>query len=57
MTNISMPVYVTRKTAGGMTGQLSLNAYVALTILMLLTANALLWGGIGIYEGIKLVVS
>lgn len=52
----SIPVYVTRKTADGKTGSLSLSIWTALLVLLLVWLNAVIWGCIGIYEAVRLVL-
>lgn len=52
----TMPVYVTRKTAGGTTGQLSISIWLALLILLFVLLNAILWGAYGVFEVVRLWV-
>lgn len=50
------PVYVTRKTADGYTGSLSLSIWMQLLVLLLLWFNAVIWGCVGLYEAVRVVV-
>jgi len=53
----AMPVYVTRKTANGYTGQVSLAVIWVMLILILLATNVILWGGIALYEGVNYIAA
>jgi len=50
-----MPLYVTRKTANGETGSLSISVWSALLILLLVVFNIIVWGLIGLYEAARVV--
>lgn len=54
--NISMPIYVTRKTADGDTGSLSMSIWMQLLVLFLLWLNAVIWGCLGIYKAVRVVI-
>lgn len=51
----SIPVYVTRKTADGYTGSLSLSIWMQLLALLLVWGNGVAWGLIGLYEAVRVV--
>ena len=46
--NKNMPVYVTRETADGLTGSLSMSIWMALLAMLLIWVNIIVWGIIGI---------
>ena len=52
----SMPVYVTRKTADGYTGQASLSAWLVMLILLLVAYNAVGWGIFGLATLVQTVL-
>lgn len=54
--NQTSPVYVTRKSASGETGELSLSIWMQLVVLLLLWLNAVIWGAIGVYEAVRVVI-
>lgn len=51
-----MPIYVTRKTADGTTGSLSISVGWALLVLLFVALNAILWGAYGLFEVARLWV-
>lgn len=53
----STPVYVTRKSADGYTGSLSMSIWMQLLVLLLFWFNAVIWGCIGIYEAVRVVTA
>jgi hypothetical protein len=55
--NQQIPVYVTRKTADGLTGNLSIPAWMFVLFGVMLEINVFLWLAIGIGEAIKLITS
>lgn len=52
-----IPIYVTRKNAHGVIGQLTIGAFWAVLILMLVSFNLILWGAYGVFEVIRLWVN
>lgn len=50
-----IPIWVSRKTADGMTSQFSVPLYLFMIIGLLGVLNFLLWGGIGIYEAARVL--
>jgi uncharacterized protein (DUF983 family) len=46
--NASIPVYVTRKTASGETGSLSLSIWMGLVAMLLVWLNVVVWSVIGL---------
>ena len=52
----AMPIYVTRKTAGGATGSLSLSIWMQLLAMMLIWFNVVVWAGIGLYVAVRWIV-
>ena len=53
----SVPVYVTNKTAEGITMAYSMPVWIPLLGMLIVTLNVFLWGGIGIYEAFKWVIA
>lgn len=49
----SIPVYVTRKTAGGETSSFSVSMWIPLLTMFLFFFNAILWGVIGLVKGVE----
>ena len=54
--NATMPVYVTRQTSSGETGQLSISIWMALLVLLFVWLNAVVWGALGLYFAVRLFV-
>lgn len=52
----AIPVHVTRQTADGYTGSLTLSVWMQLLILLLVWLNAVAWGLIGLYEAARVVL-
>lgn len=52
---LATPVYVTRKTADGMTGSLSISIWMQLVALLLIWLNVMVWSCFGLYEAGRLV--
>jgi hypothetical protein len=51
-----MPVYVTRPTAGGETGSMTISAWVPLVVMILTALNLIVWGTIGlVFAGVLIV--
>ena len=55
MKDPQMPLYVTRETATGTTGSLSLNAYAAVVVWIVVVLNVFVWGLIGLWKAFELV--
>lgn len=49
-------VYVSRKTASGMVYTLTSPMLLVVSIYVLALLNALLWGGIGVYKAIEVIL-
>lgn len=56
-TDRSMPLYVTRKTADGETASYSMPLKQSIRVMLLVYANLLLWGTIGLVFGLVVIVS
>lgn len=54
--NIQSPVYVTRKTAHDETGSVSMSLWMQLLTLILIWLNIVIWGGIGLYEAVRVMI-
>lgn len=53
----TIPIYVTRPAgAKGETGSVSMSIWMILLVQMLLWANAVVWGFVGLYEAGRLVL-
>lgn len=52
----NIPIYVTRERHDGMRGYLSLNPWLAVTVLTLAAFNALLWGIYGIIQAVGCLI-
>ena len=50
-----MPIWVSRPEADGMTHALKVSAWQILILWFVIFANALLWGGFGIYEAVRVI--
>lgn len=50
--SLSIPIHVTRKTADGTIGHWSVNAWLALVGLLLVTTNIILWGIVGVIQAV-----
>lgn len=53
--DIAAPLYVTRETADGQIGTWTVNAWVGVAVLLLVLANILLWGVVGLVKGIEVL--
>lgn len=53
--NQGLPFYVTRATSNGDVATYSANAYVALLVVVLLSANAVLWGVAGVVGALRVL--
>ena len=53
----SIPVYVTRETADGLTGSWSMSAWIPLLVMLLVAANAVGWGIYGLVVLIEKAVA
>jgi hypothetical protein len=53
---LGVPVYVTRKNADGIIATWSVNALIAIAILLVLEANILLWSIVGLYQAARVIV-
>lgn len=51
-----MPVYVTRKTADGDTGSLSLSIWMPLFAVLLLWLNVMVWGIVGLVVAVRVLL-
>lgn len=49
----SAPVYVTRKTAGGVVAHYSLSIWMSLLAMCLVWLNIVVWGVIGLVEAVR----
>jgi hypothetical protein len=54
-TDASIPIYVTRKSAEGRIGQWSVSPLAGVLLLLLVTANVLLWGVAGIIVALGVI--
>lgn len=54
--NASAPIYVTRKNADGIIATYSLSIWMTLLALMIVWTNIVVWGGIGLYEAVRVFV-
>lgn len=52
---MSLPVYVTRKTAHGETYQYSLSLWMTLLAIFLLWLNVVVWGAVGLIAAVRVV--
>ena len=52
---LSLPFYVTNKTAGGLIMSYSMNVWLIILAMFLVMANLLLWGGIGIWKAFEVI--
>jgi hypothetical protein len=52
----SMPIYVTNATADGTIAYYSMPLWASLAGLLVVFFNALLWGGIGIYKAVEVIL-
>jgi hypothetical protein len=53
----SLPIYTTRQSAGDkVTCTYSQSAWITLLAQFIVFGNIILWGGIGLYEGVKFIV-
>ena len=52
-----IPIYVTRKTANGWTGEIRLNPYTFLFLWLTIITNIFLWGLLGIYFAISTAIN
>ena len=51
-----IPIYVTRRTADGGTGELTMSMWWLAPIMFLAATNAVLWGVVGIYLAVAFLV-
>lgn len=51
----SMPIYVTRKDAGGETGTLSLSIWMPLVAMLLIWVNVIVWGVVGLVVAVEVI--
>ena len=51
----SLPIWVSRKTADGMVSHFSVPLWLFMLIGLVALLNGLLWGGIGIYEAVRVI--
>jgi len=51
----TVPVFVTRKTADDFIYHIDIPVWMTLLIALIVLINIFLWGGIGIYEAIKMI--
>jgi hypothetical protein len=54
--NMEFPIYVTRRATNDTIGSWYVNIYVGIIMLYLGVINALLWGGIGIWKAIEVIL-
>lgn len=52
---VEIPVYVTRKDAHGMTGSVSLAAWMPLLAVLLIWVNVVAWSLVGIIEALRVL--
>lgn len=52
---ISVPVYVTRKTADGTTGSYSLSLWMPILAILLVWFNVVVWSIIGLVEAVRVL--
>lgn len=52
----SFPIYTTRKSGGGETMTYSQTYWMTALAQLLIWFNIVIWGGIGIYEAVRLVL-
>jgi hypothetical protein len=50
---ISVPIYVTRKSADGETGSYSLSLWMTALAILLVWTNVVVWGVIGLVEAVR----
>lgn len=51
-----LPIWVSRKDANGMISKFSVPLWLFMLIGLIVLLNFLLWGGIGIYEAIRMMI-
>lgn len=51
-----VPIWVSRENASGQISQFEVSGWIFLLVFVLILFNAILWGGYGIYEWVRLVV-
>jgi cell division protein FtsB len=51
----SMPIYVTRKTAHGNTGDIQMSIWMALVAMLVIWLNVIAWGLAGLYVAVTVV--
>lgn len=52
----SMPIYVTREDADGFIGAFSMSIWMPLLAMLLVWANAIVWGVVGLIYAVRVVV-